>query len=287
MNMIGKILIFLNLVLAVVFMTTSMFTYATHRNYRAEIEKKNGWKDQYNKAYDQVAKLTEERNQLQAQMVAEKIAAERSLAIAISAAKNSEKQLVARIAENQDQAAKLAALTQTNTKLQENLKLAADNERTARDTIVKILEDNKKRSALVLKLTDELNDLVAVVPNLKAMNAVAAQEYAKAKLLLEKFGYTPSDPIDLLPPPVDGRVVSVGKLQDPNLIELSMGSHDGLRLNHTVDLFKNDKYKGRAQIIEVKGDRAVAKIIKDGLKATIQEDDGFTTRLQYLTSSNK
>ena len=79
-------------------------------------------------------------------------------------------------------------------------------------------------------------------------------------------------------------MVAVGRLQDPNLVELSLGSDDGMRINHYVDLYRGNTYLGRAVITNTVGNRSVAKVLKEGLKAAVKQDDSFTTRLQYMTT---
>ncbi|MGC4003130.1 MAG: hypothetical protein QM811_08330 [Pirellulales bacterium] len=292
MNLLGKIFVFLILFLSVAFMAMSMMVYATHRNFRAEIEnsggpKGNGWKTIYAEKSAEAEKLIKERDELSAQLAAEKLAAERTRAIVVDQ-RNKLIEDVKTAKESLVQKEKaLADATQTNTQLQANLEMHAKAEAALVEVVKTSQDENKTRFATVLKLSDENNALSAQIPNLLERAKQLAEQVATAKVMLGKYGKTLSDPLNDVPPPVDGLVTRVGQLRDPNLIELSLGFDDGMRIGHTVDLFRGPNYLGRATITAVEGNRSVAKVLKDDLRAPVKDNDGFTTRLQYLTSQNK
>jgi hypothetical protein len=283
MNMVGKIFVFLNLFLAVAFMAMSMMVYATHRNIRADIDDpKTGWKVKYIEQFKKSEALTKERDELELQRNAEVIARERALA----AAESHRQSLVAQLQQKQETLVQkeksLAAATEANTALQLSLKMHADAEAQVAEAAKLAAKENDERFKRLIALTDELNTVLAQVPLLKERSSQVAEQLAKAKVLLQKLGHTLEDPD--LPPPVNGTVLAVGRLQDPNLVELSLGFDDGMRINHTVDLYRGRVYLGRAVITNTEGHRSVAKVLKDGLRAAVKEDDSFTTRLQYMTS---
>lgn len=289
MNLVGKIFVFLNLFLAVAFMAMAMMVYATHKNFRTEIESTGGpagkgWKTTYIEKYKEAESLAKKRREIEVQLNAEVIARERALA----AAESHRQKLVAdlqQIKETLVQKEKaLATATEQNTALQLNLKTHAEAEAQVAEAAKLAAKENDERFKRLIAITDELNVAMSQIPIYKERQAQLAEQVAKAKVLLQKLGHTLQDPVDLQPPPVTGTVVAVGRLQDPNLIELSLGSYDGLRNNHNVDLYRGNVYLGRAVITNTEGDRAVAKVLKDGLRAAVKEDDKFTTRLQYMTS---
>lgn len=285
MNLVGKIFVFLNLFLAVLFMGLAMMVYATHKNIRNDIEdKQTGWKVKYTDLYKQNKSLEKQRQELLVQINAETIARERALAAA-----ESHRQLLVGLVQQlkttlveKDKA--LALSTQTVTEAQANLKTRVEAEAQVTEAMKLVAKENDDRFKRLIAITNELNTVTAAIPNLKERALQLAQDYARAKLLLEKLGRNPQDPISLEPPPVSGTVVAVGRLQDPNLVELSLGSDDGMRDGHYVDLYRGNIYLGRAVITNTQGHRSVAKVLKDGLKASVRQDDNFTTRLQYMTS---
>jgi hypothetical protein len=285
MNLVGKIFVFLNLFLAVFFMGMSMMVYATHRNIRADIDTPvTGWKDKYIDQYKKAESYAKQRRELEVQLNSEVIARERALA----AAESHRQSLVAQVAQVKESLISkekaLAQATEANTALQLSLKVHADSEAQVAEAAKLAAKENDERFKRLIAITDELNTVVSQLPILKERQAQLAEQVAKAKVLLQKLGHTIEDAPSLQPPPVTGTVVAVGRLQDPNLIELSLGSDDGIQNNHTVDLYRGNTYLGRAVVTNSQGNRAVAKVLKDGLKAAVKQDDSFTTRLQYMTS---
>jgi hypothetical protein len=285
MNLVGKIFVFLNLFLAVAVMAFCTMVYATHKNIRAEIDApKTGWKDQYNELYKKNKSLEKQRQELLVQINAETIARERALA----AAESHRQTLVGIVQQLKatlvDKDKALADSTQSVTQAQANLKTAKEAEDQVTEAMKLAAKENDERFKRLISITNELNTVAAAIPNLKERATQLAQDYARAKLLLEKLGRTPQDPISLEPPPVTGTVLAVGRLQDPNLVELSLGKDDGIRDGHYVDLYRGNVYLGRGVITETQGHRAVAKVLKDGLRQPVRQDDSFTTRLQYMTS---
>lgn len=286
MNLVGKIFVFLNLFLAVAFMAMSMMVYAVHRNMRTEIEDpKTGWKVQYTTKYKEAESLAKQRRELEVQLNAEVIARERALA----AAESHRQTLVAQLQQAKETLVSkekaLAAATEANTALQLSLKVHADSEAQVAEAAKLAAKENDERFKRLIQITNELNVVMAQLPIYKERQAQLAEQVAKAKVLLQKLGHTIEDNPTLLPPPVTGTVLAVGRLQDPNLIELSLGSEDGIRNNHYIDLYRGSNYLGRAVVTSTEGGhRSVAKVLKDGLRATVKQDDSFTTRLQYMTS---
>lgn len=285
MNLVGKIFVFLNLALSVSFMSMAMMVYATHKNIRADIDDpKTGWKVQYNEQYKKAISLDKQRHALEVQLNAETIARERALAAAESH-RQTLVGLVQQLKETLVQKDKALALsTQSVTDAQANLKTHAEAEAQVAEAAKLAAKENDDRFKRLIAITNELNTVAAQLPIHQEREKQLAEQYAKSKVLLQKLGYNPEDPLDLMPPPVSGTVLAVGRLQDPNLVELSLGYDDGMRINHSVDLYRGSTYLGRAVITNTEGNRAVAKVLKDGLRAAVRQDDSFTTRLQYMTS---
>ena len=113
-------------------------------------------------------------------------------------------------------------------------------------------EQFKKAVALEDKLhmaTGQLNDL-------KIRNEQLAQMVAKAKLLLATLARLDECEDKPTPPTVRGQVLAVD--QD-NRAEISLGTDDGLREGHMLEVFRGNKYLGRMQVLEVHPHRAVGQ----------------------------
>ena len=81
--------------------------------------------------------------------------------------------------------------------------------------------------------------------------------------------------VDGIPPALDGLVLDVRK----NFMEISLGSDDGLKVGHQLEVFKDRTYKGRIIVRRTDPDRAVAEIIPELRKGEIQKGDFVRTKV--------
>jgi predicted nuclease with TOPRIM domain len=102
------------------------------------------------------------------------------------------------------------------------------------------------------------------------------KQVANARLLLKQQGLA----IDALPkdrvPTLDGDVLAVAD----NAIEVSLGGDEGLQTGHTLEVYRDGQYVGRAVVKTVKPDRAVAVILREYSRGIVQRGDKVTTRLK-------
>ena len=101
-------------------------------------------------------------------------------------------------------------------------------------------------------------------------------EMARMEDVLTKHGLTALTDVANIPPAVDGYVTQVG---DRDLIEISIGSDDGLRRGHHLDVFRQNVYLGRIVIIDTEPDKAVGEIVKEYRKGLIKKGDRVATKL--------
>ena len=99
---------------------------------------------------------------------------------------------------------------------------------------------------------------------------------ANARLLLQQSGLDiASLPKDRVPN-VEGQVLAVAS----GTIEVSLGSDDGLQIDHVLEVYLQGEYVGRAVVTSVRPDRAVARIVKEYARGIVQRGDRVTTRLK-------
>ncbi|MEQ8839097.1 MAG: hypothetical protein RID07_19990, partial [Lacipirellulaceae bacterium] len=88
------------------------------------------------------------------------------------------------------------------------------------------------------------------------------------------------DPNAEVKPRVRGLVSKTQRNTSGLLIEITVGADDGLKVNQTVEVFRGEKYLGRAQIIRTAPDQAVAKVLRRFQQGPIQEGDNVATKLR-------
>ncbi len=125
-------------------------------------------------------------------------------------------------------------------------------------------EDQRQKVALLDKTTKDLEEARAKVDLLTKQ---VAEQQARVDI--------DSDPTSLVPT-LDGRVIAVAS----GAIEVSLGSDDGLRVEHVLEVYRDDEYVGRAVVTSVQPDRAVARLVKEYVRGVVQRGDRVTTRLK-------
>ena len=127
----------------------------------------------------------------------------------------------------------LASLREENEKLRTDIQAA----RTDRDKTFKDLVDK----------TDKLHNTVDELAQLKERNVELAAEFAKAKECLRYFGQNyKTDYKSKVPPhPLEGLVLEV---TSDKVVGISLGSDDGLKEGHQLEVTRGGKYVGRIQV---------------------------------------
>jgi hypothetical protein len=87
-----------------------------------------------------------------------------------------------------------------------------------------------------------------------------------------------------IPPAIDGIVVAVA-VGDKNLIEISLGSDDGLRVGHRLGISRNNVDLGSAVVVKTDTDRCVAQLDQKSLKGEIKVRDRVRTATTAGTAS--
>lgn len=122
-----------------------------------------------------------------------------------------------------------------------------------------------KLFAQVVELTDKMHQLQGAMKALKERNAQLLDQLSKAKSAADGEQIR-----------VDGVVTALGQ---GGLVEVSIGSDDGVRAGTKLDVVRGDTYIGRVQVLRTDPDRAVARPIPDLMKGLPRiRDRVFTAR---------
>ncbi|WP_146117831.1 MULTISPECIES: hypothetical protein [Pirellulaceae] len=280
MTLIGKIFTVLILLMSMVFMTVAMMTYATHKNWRAEVKGDGAGKLGMEKTISEL-KAKEAALQDQLQKVQMKLEQERAARVYAIAS------LVAR---NQLQQANLARLDQENERLVKSeadmktlLELAETNSKNLKEEVAQLRTDIKTAQAdrdnsfaEVVALTDKLQQYKVEQERLKEREMQLATQVARMGKVLAANGMNEYTPVDNIPPQLDAKVLAVN---DKDMVEISVGADDGIHEGNTLDVFRGDTYLGRIIIKQTQPDRAVGEIIRDYRRGVIKKGDNVYTKL--------
>lgn len=281
MNLIGKIFTVLILVLSIMFMAFSVMVFATHRNWRRIADnaqpgpgEKPGYKQQLEalqtkkkEADDLLQKLKNEYAQEQAARKAALASLQVRTAKAEADLATKQQELNTVLAQH-GEAVKTADLAQT--------RLAALEEETKklRDELRGVQADLHQKFIAVVDLTDKLIQAESVRQNLDERNKEALIQISQMKQVLDSRGLTADALVAHIPPKVEGVVLAF----DRDLVEISIGADDGLKVGHALDLFRDNSYLGRIVIRRTDPDRAVGQVVRELQKGQIQRGDRVTSK---------
>jgi myosin heavy subunit len=283
MTLLGKVFTVLILIMSLVFMSFAVCVFATHRNWKQLVTnpspaagEKMGWKEQYDREIETNKGLKAQLDKVHAQLAQEQAA--RRHAIGALETKLTEAQ--SRLSEKE---AELAKLQSAESEAAAALKTATATVEALRGEVGELRKeirlaqtDRDDQFNKVVQLTDNLHAAAGVERNLKERQTQLLVMIDDMKKVMDAYGLKAGMDISKVPPPLDGIVVAVG---DKNLIEVSLGSDDGLRVGHRLELFRNTNYLGSAVVVKTDTDRAVAQVDAKSQRGKIEVRDRVATRL--------
>ncbi len=286
MNLVGKILTVLIFVMSLCFMMMAVMVYSTHVNWRDKVMAKGGagqkpglkfqlqdlnkeyddLHDQFNRAVntledekaakrDQVGKLENELVEIRRERNQREIEVQvlnKSTAEAVAVMERSQATLAEQYAEL--------------------VKTRADKR--------KAQEDFRNRRDRVIELTDVLHQLQNEKTRLEGIQVTLVADSQRMRDVLRANEIDPASDPDAFMPKTSGIVSAT---PGSGLIQVNIGSDDGLKKGHNLEVYRvgsgKDRYLGRVEIVDTQPDKAVCKIIPEYRKGAILRGDRVTSKL--------
>lgn len=279
MTLLGKILIVFIFVMSIVYMGFALTIYATHTNWRMIVEQPGtGLKAQLAGLESENEQLKSDKEKLDSELAAERAAARQQLA----KLETERVELLAQRRQMQDELNRLNDEKRTMTaaldSTQQNAARLTSEVEGLREEIRTSQQDRDTKFEQLVKLEDARNAAVGDLARLKEREAQLIGQIAEYTQKMKEAGIDPNRPLVGEPPMIDGLITAV---RENNLIEVSIGSDDGLRVGHTLEVFRPGKsYLGKAEIVRTAPDRSVGKLLPQFTQGTIQKGDHVATRLK-------
>ena len=271
MNLVGKIFTVVILVLSILFMGFAMMVYATHKNWR---EQAQGLQAQLTRVQSENRQLQSDIEDHKTTLAHERAARRTALAQLETQAQEKEQQFEARnqqynelLAKQRQQVDAVATAQRQLDELKEQITALENEVKTAR-------LDRDTQFARVRDLTDQMNQAEGVRRRLQERLDKLTEDYTQTTTVLKAFDLTKDTPVSNIPPQVRGEVLDVS----PDMLEVSIGSDDGLKPGHVVVVSRRDKFLARGTVIQVRPDRAAVRI--QYRNAPIQEGDRVQTKVE-------
>ncbi len=291
MNLVGKILTVFILVMSIFFCAFAVAVYATHKS----------WREVVMRPRDQVAsgkpaglmfQLEDERKRsedlqarkdiLEARLTAERDAQVQALTKLNAEFVTMEKELnqlqQERDGIDQERRDALSGLENAEKRLaalrrevegdQDNLGL--------RKRIAQAQKDREQYFNEMVRLADEKYNAINELKRLRDHQQVLRLDLDNALAVLRKKGLKPVPQLYAdQPPEVDSKVLAT---TSKGLVEINIGSDDGLLEGHKLEVYRSTGYVGRIEVVETQFDTAVCQVVPGYLKSRIQKDDLVTSR---------
>ena len=286
MTFLGKIFTVLIFVMSLVFMAFAVAVSATHKNWKVLVTNDTpgslGLVQQLQIAERNNKDLDVELGRLKAKLAAEE-AARRS---AISVLQTKFEDVALRL--NQKEA-ELQNQLSTQSKAAEALRTAEANVEALRNEVAGLRveiqtaqRDRDEQFAKVVDLTDKLHAARGLQQKLEDRQKQLVADISNCKRIMDKHGLRPDAETEHLPVlGLDGVVLRVA---GNNLILVSLGEDDGLKIGHRLELTRGSDYLGYAIVEKTEPDRAVARVDSKSQKGMVKENDRVTTKLGRTTS---
>lgn len=278
MTLLGKIFTVLILVMSLVFMSFTVAVYSTHRNWREEVT--------IAKADLQKLQTTNQQIRTQLESLQAEVATERAGRVFSVAAL--ETHLLAEKSERERLEVANSRLEEGQRTAMTSFQLAQNNLTTAnaevnslRNEVRVTHEDRDTQFSKVVILQDQLGQAEGFKARLIATGAQLSAQIGQMKRVLDRHGLNQNTPVDNIPPEVDGVVLAVGK---GLLLEISIGSDEGLRQGHELEVYRNSNYLGRVIVRDVDPDRSVVEILRDFRQGAIRKGDKVGARTKIYQS---
>jgi len=277
MNFLGKIFVVLILLFSLILMLGSMFVYSTHKNWKAEADKVN---DSLNVVRTENGQLQNRYRNLEVRLTAEVEAAQQEV-------RKLESERVAMQKQNTDFQEKLDNLMQDQRKATAMVASTGENNVGFMKEVAKSRQELRgaqqardEAFTITLKTTSALHEKQSQLTSTTERMKQLVQQVGKQASLLSRNGIDPNTDPESLTPHVRGVISDTRRKAGAQLIEISIGADDGLRREHTVEVFRGGRYLGRAVIVKTEPDRSVAQILRRYQKGQIQEGDDVATKLR-------
>lgn len=258
-------------------MALAMTVYSTHRNWKADYET-----------------AQKDLREAQAELQSEKSNYNRDKTLLVAEKESALQQVLKLEAER-------VRLARENASAQSQLDELRNRERVAMSAVDFTQKNNDNLTEEVIGLRTEIrenqtgrdnafaaaleateiyqatrNDLETAVERNRSLVA----DTSRMASLLRSNNLDPATPVDAIVPRVNGVVSRTQRKDGVQLVEISIGSDDGIRVGQTVEVFNGTKYKGRVEILKTAPDRAVGRVDVRFQQGPIQENDRVATRLK-------
>lgn len=271
MNLLGKILTLLILVMSIFFLAIALMTSAAHRNWKLAAsdlqEEYQAIQQQLNTAKNSTL---EKEQFIQAEKVsrAQQLAQlESQLAVYRNEIESLSKQVSEETVLSKERLARLEQAEARASQLDKENKGLTERNVTLSKEVATSYE----------KLTDFTNrtfELNTRIEELSTLNKDLSSTVAKQGKVMKRLNIDENELTNDIVPLINAVVVRT----KGDLFAIAAGTDDGLREGHVLDIYRGEKFVGRGVVKNVENNLAVLGTLSAFMQATVQEGDDVTSK---------
>jgi hypothetical protein len=253
-----------------------MAVYAMHKN----------WKQAADNLNTQLTQLKTEKASLESAHRLRVEDLEREATAATQRAVTLEQEKVALDTSNKQQQAELDTLRQNQ---RDHIAAVASTQAINQtlagevgDLRSKIREEQQKRDRVfkqALDATEQLHQAAGEYNAARERSEQLTKQVSGMTTVMREQGIDPATDPNGVVPNVQGVVTQFQRKNGTQLVEVSIGADDGLKMGNTLEVSRGTRYLGRVEIIETSPDKSVGRVDRRFQQGQIQEGDRVATRL--------
>ena len=274
MNLIGKILTLLILIMSVVFFSVAIMLGAAQRNWKEAATTQSQRAQSFQTLLQESKSKAGEKQKF---LESEKTARALQLSQLESQIAVFKQQLVQKEselrAETVASSERLARLEQASARLdQQDTDLKAIKSRNS-----ELVDELANTFAKVKNLTNETFELKTTNSSLELLVADLNENIALKTKVMNRMGLDDNQLTAGIVPRIQSIVAEVGT--DGQFFAIRAGSDDGLRKGHQLDIYRNDRYIGKGVITKVEPSLSVLQTVAGFMQGQVAEGDHVTSEL--------
>jgi len=289
MSLIGKFFVVMQILLSVTFMGFAVTVFTFQTNWKAKADAEQQAKQQ---SQAEVQNLQSEFDKFRQDTTSTLRSAEDKAERAEAANSALQRQLEDRTRENERLANDLQSQSTLAEVTEDEAKARGTEAMTQRTVNLELHGKLKENKGELLQAQDEIHNLKVARDNLTTKNKQLVEELAFLRKVVRNNNLE-TDPrvyaAQTDPPPVlQGRVLNAAENRQGavDLIEISIGSDDGLVKGHRLFVYRSGlnpgedaKYLGQIELVFVDSDSAVGTVIEKAKNGIIKRGDNVTSKL--------
>lgn len=273
MTLLGKIFTFVILILSIAFGVLGMMVFASHKNWKEAAQ-------QLKKEYDDLKLIRDQGlvriDDLKLQIKQEKVARAQVISNLYAERDDLQQQNNALITERNNLRAQAADLQERLAQSSASvLELDSQNLKLKEEKI-KLVEAIQAQQAAVVRLVDEIHQTAYLKETLRERAEQLATEVAAMNRVMTAFNLTKDSLTDHIPPAIDGEITAVSN-RNKDLVQISIGSNDGMKEGHELDVLRGNTYVGRIRLTYVDLNASGGKMILT--EVPVRVHDKVTTKM--------